>query len=97
MKYRAAYHHLQRYWTNKSITRNDWQRLINHLDETISAGTINNNCTYYKASVRKAVKDGLFTIDFTYGTKIVGNNKNTRKDKTQILTISEINEVKKRE
>lgn len=71
------------------------KRFINHLDETISADTINNNCTYYNASVIKAVKDGLFTIDFTYGTKIVGNNKNTRKDKTQFLSISEIDEIKK--
>ncbi|MGL5900195.1 MAG: hypothetical protein ACRCZW_11150 [Lactobacillaceae bacterium] len=44
---------------------------------------------------KNVVKDDSFTIDFTYVTKIVGNNKNTRKDKTQILPISEIDEVKK--
>lgn len=59
----------------------------------MSAGTVNDNCTYYKACVRNAVADGLFTIDFTYGTKIVGNNKNIRKDKTEFLSISEIKEL----
>lgn len=96
LRYRTAYHHLQNYWGNKKIkdiTRNDWQKFINHLGEKLSAGTVNDNCTYYKSCVKSAVADGIIAIDFTYNTKIVGNEKNTRKDKVVFLSVSEIKKL----
>ncbi|GAA3630073.1 site-specific integrase [Lactobacillus hamsteri] len=96
--YEAILNLVKEYWGNthiSNIDRTSWQAFMNELGKTRSYGRMREINSSLHSCIKTAVADGIINRDFALQITVAGNNSRTRKGKTNLPNISQIESIVK--